>query len=213
MPKIAHVYKWQNLIWPGLPAGYKKVEYITNAASTRINTGIYSDIANMRFKIKVQSVTWSFYIFQSRNSNSVINGISGSTSGNKIHGANRDGTALVYSSFTRDTSALYILDYTIGNWNYSFYAENVSSWEVDQKQWTYSTSLTPNGAEICIRWNTKWNAIAAWADLYYAQLWKDWALAFDWIPCKRISDGIYWLYDKVSRAFFWATTWSISWPS
>ncbi len=192
-----------------LPPWYTQLEYVSNASSTRLDTWIYHTSQNTKFVAKTKWVLWSFYLLQSRGTDSSIVWISGSTTWSTI--TFNYPNVLLRSSIRRNTSTIYTIQAEWNNWTATLYVKNETDGIEDTNTATYST-FSPNNTQFCVWWNTQWNFINNGANIYTAQIRQNWVLVFNWIPCKD-SNNVAGLYDTVSQTFKTATVWSIiAWP-
>lgn len=188
---------YNKAIKASLPTGYTEVAGVTNAANTYLNTDKAVDTDDLVFELKVTPSTGSWYIFQARQSSTIM-GISGSGSGNTITLAFGGSNALITSSISRNTSHTYYIKATVKNGNATLYVKDLTSGTEDTKTATYTFSSMSN--KIFLWGNSGGGRVNAGNTIYYARLYKSGSCILDYVPAVD-SNNVAGMYDRVSDSF------------
>ena len=184
-----------------LPDGYKRLEYIENAANTYLNTGIIPQTDDIEMEILNDAVTGSNYLFLSRaTSTSASSGISGSTTGNGIN-ILYNGVGAT-SAITRVAGNNYYIKATFKDGRATLYVKDNTN-NVDNTvngTYTFSVLSYPFG----LFGNTGGNRLNAGARIYYARIKVGGKYVMNYIPAKYGNSVGF--YDTVSKTFKTATT-------
>ncbi len=183
---------------PIVPFDYVQLQYLSNAASTRLDTGFALDCNNIEMEITVEAKTGSWYIFQSReNSNERTNGIAGASSGAKIQ-FGFSGTTIV-SGISRTAGRTYTVIAKAKHGNSSIYVKEHETGEEDYKTGTYT--FVPDASNLFLWGNAAGNSVASGNKVLRARLWKNDVIVMDYIPAKTTVNDveITGFYDRVSQ--------------
>jgi hypothetical protein len=179
-----------------LPSAYQEVEYIQSSWTQRISTW-YNSNANVKI------VTEFSNLYNSQDVDNVIIWTS----------ATSWWWTRPLCFYSRGDSYLW---YHFGN-NIDFelnhsdkhrieYINNKVIMDWVTKNWDWSQSFS-NKEITLFYWNTKgW-----YTKMYMAQIYDNWTLVRDFVPCYRKSDSVIWLYDLVNNQFYTNSwTWTFS---
>lgn len=204
MPKIKNVFKWVNWVekniypWIRLPSAYQEVEYIEGSWTQYIDTGVKAG-NTLSTKIVMRpnmSYTSEYAIF--------------------------------WDSWA--ANALFLMEYQwkyrLHNWgNYWDFANvtNVKTTIETSPTWikingtSYSLNAGSSYSNNNIRLfsvygdstSTRWHF-----KVYSFQIYNNWTLIRDLVPCYRKSDSVIWMYDLVNNVFYTnAGSWTfVKWP-
>ena len=189
-----------------LPSEYAQVEYIQSNGSSYLDTGIVpTDETKIVLDIFNNS-NGSFYAIGARASSSstILLAQSGSSTGATVFGS-FNGTTIVAktngTNWTRtQTGQRYLLSLETsgGTGTYSVYDYT------NDREFSSQTSYTALGtvtAHICVLGFNSSNVLGGTSRVYKCEIYQNDTLAFKGIPCYRLSDGRYGLYDVVSNSF------------
>ena len=175
-------------ILPWLPGIYQQVEWIQASNSQYIDTLVYpTNKTKVDFKISNWSQTWSHQIFwEDRNWSSWDWGFSIVTDAYHFNWP-------VSCSHWMNNWAVHIWEYS-QQW---LYVDWVLKATPATTTFTASNTMTifclnRNGSKIEFTDNK----------LYYFNIYEDWNLIREFIPCYRKSDWVIWFYDKVNKEFY-----------
>ena len=188
-----------------VPSEYTVLGYVSNASSTYINTLFVPDVDDIELEITVIPSSGSWYIFQSRTS-SVLNGVTGASSGNKISFA--FGGTTITSSISRSTTSAFTVRAKAKNGNMSLYVKKHSDGTEDTKTGTYT--YTQQTLPFWMFGNQNSNYVNQNNRISRLRAWKEGIPYLDYIPVKRNSDNAVGFYDRVTKTFVTATSGSLN---
>lgn len=182
-----------------LPSGYTQVNYVTNTASTVVNTGIMLDFNNnYEFEIECRAVLGSWYLFQSRGiSGGPSTGITGSSTGNTIV-LNIGGTSVCTSAITRTEGNILYIKATFNNGTATLYVKNKTSGVENTQTNSYTITSNPT-SPMCLFGNLANQFILTGSNIYMARIKENGIVIMDYVPCKQNTTAGF--YDKVSDTF------------
>jgi len=193
-----------------LPNGYTPVEYVQNAASTYVNTGITPDQDDVEMEIRYYcgASGYANYIFQSRptSGSDDIWGIAGSKTGNTINASWMAVGSGIQSDITRTVGHVYKMNmkYKDGVLTFSVFDETSGQSDVKSKSLSFIAPSVPLG----IFGNTGGNRIAAGHRVYYAWIKVNGEYVMNYIPA--IYNNTAGFYDTVSKTFKGKTSGSLT---
>lgn len=179
----------------GLPAGYTQVDYVKNISATSesscIPTGIYTDIDDFEFEMKVEATTGDWYMFCAKKSSSSFVGIRGTNSYTTLRGDAPGG----YISWNggRATGVTLVIKFSYKNGNAYLEAENLTTGTKTSDTTTYT--YAEKNAEIKM-----FMQVLANNKVYYAKIKRAGVLVADYVPAVD-SNNIAGFYDMVSKSF------------
>jgi hypothetical protein len=179
-----------------------KLEYVSNNASSYIDTGI--TITQDDFELDIIfycSATRSMYLFQSRDTtNGKILGISGSSTGGSI--MSTINSSSLTSSISRTVGHIYHVNAKYASGSATLFVEDLTTNESDTKTGTYTFSA--NSTSLCIFGNGAGQALDANYRVYSAYCKVNNAYVINYLPSTN-NDTIC-FYDIVTNTFKNATT-------
>lgn len=188
-----------------IPQPYTQVNYVTNTASTAVDTGVMIDFAkNYEFEVECRAVSGSWYILQSRASASGnVTGIHGETSGSNIK--------LVVGNVTVCTSAI---TRTVGNKLYvkatlnagvaTLYVKDETANTEDTQTGSYGTTQPNPTAAVYLLGNAGGQYVDVNSDIYMARIKENDTVVMDYVPARQVATAGF--YDKASGTFKTALT-------
>ena len=195
-----------------IPSQYTQVNYVTNTAQTRVDTGLKFDFSkNYEIEYRGRAVTDSWYVLQARDSSSSnISGISGSNgNGNIILAFNGGQTAT--TSLTRGVlraDHIWYIKGTINNGNLTLYVKDETTNEEETVTGTYSVSTPALSAKIGLLGNfaesTTPQLVGINNDVYMARIKEDGVTIMNYIPARQLATAGF--YDTISGTFKTAET-------
>lgn len=175
--------------------GYSILEYIESNGSQYIDTGI-SGGANASYEIKMAdtgSETWDTFI--------------GGANGNNAAKIQHTGSNVI-ASIPSNSSGWFTLWDAGDTATHVVRYERTASCYVDGREIDYGSSTEQFAG---LGWgDLTWYVFSSHAEtwtaanmrLYYLKMYTDGVLVRDFVPVKRNADGVYGLYDNVSKTFF-----------
>lgn len=188
-----------------IPQPYTQVNYVTNTASTAVDTGIMIDFSkNYEFEVECRAVSGSWYILQSRASASGnVTGIHGETSGSTIK--------LVVGNVTVCTSAI---TRTVGNKLYvkatlnagtaTLYVKDETANTEDTQTGSYGTTQPNPTAAVYLLGNAGGQYVDVNSDIYMARIKENDTVVMDYVPARQVATAGF--YDTASGTFKTALT-------
>jgi hypothetical protein len=190
-----------------LPDSYAQVEYIQSNGQSYINTNIAPTDTMKMIVDAYSNSNGSFYLAGSRtnSSSTILFGQSGSSTGATLIGSvNGTGTTVSTdgTNWSRSTSGQrYLISLETNNGTYYY---NIID-KTNNREFTASKSYTLLGTQTTPIWlcafNTT-NILTGTTRIYRFELYTNEIPVFIGVPCYRLSDGKYGLYDTVSNSFF-----------
>jgi uncharacterized repeat protein (TIGR02543 family) len=185
--------------------GYDQVEYISNAASTYVDTGIIPDVDDIEMNIRFyNNTTSSNYLFQSRaTSSGTLYGITGSSSGSTINAVWAGSS--VRSDITRTTGHVYTMNAKFVNGIATLYVldETTGQSATNTGTYTFAIPATPFG----IFGNYGGNTIVSGQRVYSAWMKVGGQYVMNYVPASN--NGTAGFYDIVSQELKGATAGSL----
>ena len=194
--KIKKIYVWSDQVRPSkrLPNLYQEVEYIESSGTQYIDTWVkptnktkvdnkWYFTSGVCYWVGKQGVYQSFCLLS--NSNTYYRARVRSW-------ANANGT--ITSSVVLNTTPH---EFSISQWD-GFYIDGT---KISGNFTSYTFTESYN---IYVFW---WNTQGTFIDwgvtrLYYMEIYEDWTLIRNFIPCYRKADTVIWLYDIVNNVFY-----------
>ena len=188
-----------------IPQPYTQVNYVTNTASTAVDTGVMIDFAkNYEFEVECRAVSGSWYILQSRASSSGnITGIHGATSGSTITLVVGNVTVCT-SAITRTVGNKLYVKATLNNGTATLYVKDETANTEDTKTGSYGTSQPNPTAAVYLLGNAGGQYADVNSDIYMARIKENDTVVMDYVPARQVATAGF--YDKASGTFKTALT-------
>lgn len=182
-----------------LPAGYQRLEFIQNPSTAYIDTGVDGGHFNKTYCkfMMVQIVSKWSTIWGCRHNNSVERGLHVYEGTRKfwVNHYNQDKT----SNIDAAVDVLYEADYNNGIYTINGQTETFAPTAVFTNNYScFIFALHDNNA---ISDNVEWKRFAR-MKCYSFKMWQDDTMVRDFVPCKRRSDNVCGMYDKVEGKFY-----------
>lgn len=180
-----------------IPAEYEQVEYIESNGTQYIDTGV-SGGTNAAYEIKFDSIgavatNWEQYFCGDKNP--PIPKIFASTNGDYIG---------IGSSSSASHLSFRLKDQVAGASVYAYAADGSLSVDGVVNSNIITTPGNGWGDATWYVFNSHGEpTLMSSMKLYYLKMWTDGVLVRDFVPAKRVSDGVYGLYDRITSSFFW----------
>lgn len=185
----------------GLPAGYTQVEYVKNTSSTLpegscIPLGVYADVDDMEYEIKVEAIGGDWYMLCTKGKNSggstIYEGIRGTSSSSRLIGGFPNGNNLQFNN-AKSSGKTYLITLKYKNGEGTFAYENLTDDTRDSgtKTYTYYNS----NAELKL-----FMQVSSGNKVYYVKIKKAGVLVLDLVPAID-SNNVAGFYDMVSKTF------------
>jgi len=200
---LAYVKAFGGTYQGNIPQQYTQVNYVTNQASTVLDTGIIIDKSkSYEFELRVRGVTGAWYVFQNRDGGSEsIFGISGSSSGQTIS-LGWDGVSLT-SGISRTNGNIYYIKATIdaANGTKTLYVKNETANTEDTvtDSYTAGSGLLVTGVGLWGNLGSASQKVGINSDVYMARIKEDGITVMDYVPCRQVATAGF--YDNVSKSF------------
>ena len=188
-----------------IPAEYTQVNYVTNTVRTVVNTGIMIDLAkNYEFEIECRAVISSWFILQSRESETLPNtGISGSGTGSTIV-LIVGGISVCRSGITRTLGNRLYVKATLNNGVGTLYVKDITAGTEDTVTGTYSVSTTNPTTPMYLLGNAAGQYADINSRIYMARIKENDTVVMDYVPARQVATAGF--YDTVSGTFKTALT-------
>ena len=190
-----------------LPEGDERVQYIQNAASTYVRTGVTPDTDNVEVNLRFyqNGSGNSLYLLQSRaSSGGTIFGISGSSSGSTINATWNGGA--VSSDISRANGHVYTVNAKFVNGVSTLYVRDETSGTEATNTGTYTFAVP--SSPFGLFGNYGGNMIGAGQRVYSASIKVNGVVVMDYIPAVR--NSVAGFYDVISGEFKGAYTGTLS---
>lgn len=184
-----------------LPAGYTRLNGVTNVGQTSIATGIRPRVDDVEWELRVKPSVGSWYILQARNNTPAIWGISGSTNGNTILLGWNGNQSLVQSSITRNATHTYYVKATVKNGVATLYVKDETDNTEDTKTATYTFDATQLPASpLYLYANGNPQYVASGNKVSMARIKVGGVTVADYVPALN-SSNVVGFYDRVTGNF------------
>ena len=189
-------------IWvPRLPSAYQEVEYIASSWTQYINSWyIPTSTTRLQLQTATDWVSWLTWVFGSRHiawstAYSLINyaEISYNWSSNviRVDVWNNQRWVWTWTAWTP-----YTLDINVPTWKVL-----LNDVEVLTGQTFTPHSSQPNIYIFSSNCTMYWQVYYS-GKIYYFNIYNNWNLVREFVPCYRKSDSVIWLYDLVNDQFY-----------
>lgn len=183
----------------GLPVGYLKLNYISNASNTRIKVNVMPIVDDIEIELKCRLRDGSWYMFQSRASTQAsMYGLGGAQATSSIN-FTWAGKSL-QSSITRTTGNIATIKATAKDGVATLYVKDETAGVEDTKTDTYTTPPANYPSTSFYLWGNYSQYIGANANVYYLKFKVGGETVLEYIPAKD-SNGVEGFYDTVTSNF------------